>query len=60
MSYRTDIEDLRPIFGKYGEIGDIYIPKDRFSRESRGFGFVRYILSFFKNLPKVLMAIVPL
>ena len=29
LSYRTDSETLRRKFGKYGEIGDVYIPKDR-------------------------------
>merc|ERR1712241_743334 len=42
LSYRTDTETLRRKFGKYGEIGDVYIPKDRRNGESRGFAFVRY------------------
>ena len=25
-----------------GDVGDVYIPRDRFTRESRGFAFVRY------------------
>ena len=29
LSYRTDTETLRRKFSKYGEIGDVYIPKDR-------------------------------
>ena len=29
LSYRTDTETLRRKFGKYGDIGDVYIPKDR-------------------------------
>lgn len=41
LTYRTTPEDLRRCFEKYGDIGDIYIPRDRFSRESRGFAFVR-------------------
>lgn len=44
LTYRTTCEDLRRVFEKYGEVGDVYIPKDRFSRESRGFAFVRYII----------------
>merc|ERR1712241_1239041 len=43
LSYRTDTETLRRKFGKYGEIGDVYIPKDRRNGESRGFAFVRYL-----------------
>ena len=42
LTYRTTPEDLRRAFEKYGEVGDVYIPRDRFSRESRGFAFVRY------------------
>ena len=42
LTYRTTPEDLRRVFEKYGEVGDLYIPRDRFSRESRGFAFVRY------------------
>merc|ERR1712051_415065 len=29
-------------FEKYGKIGDVFIPKDKFTRESRGFAFVRF------------------
>lgn len=43
LTYRTTPEDLRRVFEKFGSVGDIYIPKDRFSRESRGFAFVRLV-----------------
>ena len=42
LTYRTTPEDLRHSFEKYGDVGDVYIPRDRFSRESRGFAFVRF------------------
>ncbi|XP_046394533.1 serine/arginine-rich splicing factor 2 [Ischnura elegans] len=42
LTYRTTPEDLRRVFEKFGDVGDIYIPRDRFSRESRGFAFVRF------------------
>ncbi|KAK3588446.1 hypothetical protein CHS0354_005537 [Potamilus streckersoni] len=42
LTYRTTPEDLRRSFEKYGKVGDVYIPRDRFSRESRGFAFVRF------------------
>eukprot|EP00794_Sanderia_malayensis_P009238 gene9238-10212_t len=42
LTYRTSIEDLERYFDKYGDVGDIYIPRDRHRRESRGFAFVRY------------------
>jgi arginine/serine-rich splicing factor 2 len=42
LTYRTRVEDLRRCFEKFGPIGDIYIPRDQFSRSSRGYAFVRY------------------
>lgn len=42
LTYRTTTDDLRRIFDKYGDIGDVYIPRDRYNRESRGFAFVRF------------------
>jgi len=45
LTYRTTPEDLRRVFERCGEVGDIYIPRDRFTRESRGFAFVRYVVS---------------
>ncbi|ESO08793.1 hypothetical protein HELRODRAFT_97732 [Helobdella robusta] len=42
LTFRTTVESLRKAFEKYGEIGDVYIPRDRYTQESRGFGFVRF------------------
>ena len=42
LSYRITPEELKPIFERFGEVGDIYIPRDRFTKESRGFAFVRF------------------
>lgn len=42
ISYHTQVNDLRRLFDRYGEIGDVHIPKDRRTRQSRGFGFVRF------------------
>ena len=36
ISHRT----LRRIFENYGPISDVYIPRDRFTQESRGFAFL--------------------
>lgn len=41
LTYRTRVEDLRRCFEKFGHIGDIYIPRDQFSRSSRGYAFIR-------------------
>ena len=35
-------QDLKPLFEKYGDVGDIYIPSERGTGRSRGFAFVRY------------------
>ncbi|CAF0848912.1 unnamed protein product [Rotaria sp. Silwood1] len=43
LTYRTRVEDLRRCFEKFGNIGDIYIPRDQFSRSSRGYAFIRYL-----------------
>merc|ERR1712106_241468 len=42
LSYRTSTETLRRKFERYGEIGDCYVPRDRNTGDSRGFGSVRF------------------
>eukprot|EP00088_Acartia_fossae_P031949 TRINITY_DN32734_c0_g1_i1.p1 TRINITY_DN32734_c0_g1~~TRINITY_DN32734_c0_g1_i1.p1 ORF type:complete len:185 (-),score=41.44 TRINITY_DN32734_c0_g1_i1:142-696(-) len=42
LPYRTHPEDLKPLFEKYGDVGDIYLPTERGTGRSRGFAFVRY------------------
>jgi RNA recognition motif-containing protein len=42
LPYDTRPEDLKDVFSKYGEVKDIYLPKDRASGRPRGFAFVRY------------------
>ena len=37
-----NLQDLKPLFDKYGEVGDIYLPTERGTGRSRGFAFVRY------------------
>jgi len=43
LTYRTTNEDLEYLFEKYGRVGDVYIPKEKYSKESRGFAFVRFV-----------------
>ncbi|XP_008563559.1 PREDICTED: serine/arginine-rich splicing factor 2-like, partial [Galeopterus variegatus] len=43
VTYRTSANTLRPLFEKYGCIGDVYIPRDCFTKEPRGFAFVRFL-----------------
>ncbi|EER92211.1 hypothetical protein BDA96_01G382100 [Sorghum bicolor] len=35
-------DDLRRPFGKFGRVKDIYLPKDYYTREPKGFGFIQY------------------
>ncbi|XP_037678640.1 serine/arginine-rich splicing factor 2-like [Choloepus didactylus] len=42
LTYHTTPDTLRCIFLKYREVGDVYIPRDRFTKLSRGFAFVRF------------------
>ena len=41
LTYRTTADALRKVFDKFGDVGDIYIPSDYYTKESRGFAFVR-------------------
>ncbi|XP_059597518.1 serine/arginine-rich SC35-like splicing factor SCL33 isoform X2 [Vitis vinifera] len=36
-------EDLRRPFGQFGPLKDIYLPRDYYTGEPRGFGFVQYV-----------------
>ena len=42
LSTSFSFQDLLPLFEKYGDVGDIYLPVERGSGRSRGFAFVRY------------------
>jgi len=42
MSLRTNKDDIREKFSRFGEIGDIFFPSDKYTGSSRGFCFVRY------------------
>ncbi|KAL6755322.1 hypothetical protein V8C86DRAFT_2679070, partial [Haematococcus lacustris] len=35
-------EDVRDMFQRYGEVRDIYLPKDYYTGKPRGFGFVEF------------------
>ncbi|KAH6781198.1 SC35-like splicing factor 30A [Perilla frutescens var. hirtella] len=36
-------DDLRSRFGEFGPVKDIYLPRDYYTGEPRGFGFVQYV-----------------
>ena len=37
------IEDLKEKFGTFGEVGDVYIPRNIRNNEPRGYAFVRFL-----------------
>jgi len=41
LSYKTEEGELRTVFESHGEVESVNIIKDRYSGESRGFGFVQ-------------------
>jgi RNA recognition motif-containing protein len=40
LSYEVTSEDLKEVFTEYGTVERVYIPNDRETGRSRGFGFV--------------------
>ncbi len=40
LSYSVTNEDLREVFGEYGEVASAEVVQDKFSGQSKGFGFV--------------------
>ncbi|KAJ1420239.1 hypothetical protein B484DRAFT_333198 [Ochromonadaceae sp. CCMP2298] len=43
LSYSINDTILREMFGRYGEVGDVYIPRNYANKQSKGFAFVRFI-----------------
>ncbi|XP_068090096.1 cold-inducible RNA-binding protein B isoform X2 [Hyperolius riggenbachi] len=42
LSFNTDENNLEQVFGKYGQISEVVVVKDRETKRSRGFGFVTF------------------
>ncbi|KAL7098130.1 hypothetical protein ACP275_10G185900 [Erythranthe tilingii] len=43
LRYNCRTEDLRGPFGEFGPLKDVYLPRDYYTGELRGFGFVEYV-----------------
>ena len=43
QNYRTSPDDVKRAFSKYGEVKDVYLPLDYYTRKPRGFGFVEFV-----------------
>lgn len=42
LSYNVEEQDLREFFASFGEITEVFIPKDRETGKGRGFAFVTF------------------
>ena len=42
LSWGVDDAKLRDIFSEFGEVSDAVVIKDRFTKRSKGFGFVEF------------------
>lgn len=40
LSYKTTGDDLRKLFGQFGEVQSVNLITDRYTGQSKGFGFV--------------------
>lgn len=40
LAYTVNEDDLKELFSEYGEVESVKIIMDKFSRQSKGFGFV--------------------
>ena len=42
LPWRMTNEELKDMFAEFGEVTDAFIPRDRETGRSRGFGFVEF------------------
>jgi ATP-dependent DNA helicase RecG len=42
VDFNADEQDLETLFSQFGEISDVYLPKDRMTGKSRGFAIVEF------------------
>merc|ERR1719272_2358030 len=42
LSLRTSPEDVREVFERYGSIKDVYMPRDHYTKEPKGFCFCEF------------------
>ena len=43
LSFDLSQEEITDMFSPYGEIGDVYVPRNHYTQQMRGFAFVRYV-----------------
>lgn len=42
LNYRTPSDEIKRVFGAFGEVTDVYLPLDYHTKRPRGFGFVQF------------------
>lgn len=43
LSYRIRAEEIRRMMERYGDVRDVYIPLDFYTKKPRGFAFVEFV-----------------
>ena len=42
LDFHTKADELKEHFSKYGEVRDVYLPRDYHTQRPRGFGFIEF------------------
>jgi len=42
ISFKANEEDLREVFTQFGQITDVFLPRDKATKKLRGFGFITF------------------
>mmetsp|Transcript_16830 Transcript_16830/g.30157 ORF Transcript_16830/g.30157 Transcript_16830/m.30157 type:complete len:147 (-) Transcript_16830:2490-2930(-) len=43
LDYKVKGEEVKEFYGRFGEVRDVYLPVDYYTRKPRGFGFVEFM-----------------
>ncbi len=44
--FNTKDDDLRALFEPFGEIKDVYLPRDFYTKKPRGFAYIQYVIIY--------------
>lgn len=43
QDYKVKGEEVKEFYGRFGEVRDVYLPVDYYTRKPRGFGFIEFL-----------------
>jgi RNA recognition motif-containing protein len=43
QDYKVRGDEVKEFFSRFGEVRDVYLPVDYYTRKARGFGFVEFL-----------------